>query len=1516
MSPRNPPTDSTTAYLAVAGHFACGTLGCKCDKARRRREGMVHCPLCGDTVPSLHVKLHGDAVHIRCTAGCADAEVQATTSHLTTDLPARYDGLHPHHAQLLIASVIPPDLALARGYRTVEDPADLRALGFADYQCRTPGLLLPIYNLAGEIASYQFRPDDPRIDPRKNKPVKYETPRGAALAPDTPPTVRHLVRDPDQPLIWTEGVRKADAAAAHGLPVVALCGVDALMTGVVGSRGTRSSVVAPDLLSIPLKNRRVCIVYDSDVATKPECQAALQRTIAYLVSRGARVAVAYLPPLPNGGKCGLDDYFALGFTVPDLESCIKAVPANRAMDADANGDLPWINAAIQNLRVITPQTWTALQQKNEPPFLFRHGGELARLEVDDEGRPVLRHLTPDRLCHELARAANFYKEAGKTKKGQPIRQIVLPPSPVVHDLLASPDPPLPVITRIVECPIFAADGSLETTPGYCPASRTYLAFTEDLDLPPISDTPTPDEIRRAVCLLVDELMGDFPFATQADRAHAVAMLLLPFVRELIDGPTPGHMVESPSPGSGKGLLVDVTTSLAVGQHVGVIAAAREDEEWRKRISAQLREGHAVVKIDNITYPLDSGALAAALTALTWDDRLLGKNETIHVPVRCLWTATANNPVLSTEMTRRFIRIRMDAEVERAWERTGFRHPDLRTWAREQSGALTWAALTLVRAWLAAGRPPFTTRSLGSFEQWSAVIGGILATAGIDGFLENLTEFYEAADTEGAVWNQFVLAWWEQYGSAAVGVGDLFDLAVETPGLDLGKGGERAQKTTFGVKLTRLRDRVIGNFRVVCAGEKQRAKQWQLQSGGSEPSELRRTFPLRRFQGVDAQPTPSGEEGGNVHSGSSGSLGSSLAPVASVDAPTAPPPPAAPPEARRALAYTWVRTRQELAAALPVLTAASVLALDCETARAGDAPVIDPTKSALDPRRGRLRLVQLATPEHAYVIDAFAVDLAPLATVLSGSALFLGHNLKFDLGWLLGAGLPLPDRLFDSYLAAQLLDAGLETQRGHHSLESVARRLLQWPLDKTQQTSDWAGDLTPAQLTYAANDVAVLLPLADKLQTLLDKAGLGGVAAIEMDALSAVTWMEHNGVPLDLTRWQALIDDAKMQQAGHAAELDRLIQEAGIAPPSTKKASRKQEPARVNWSSDLQVKAILSQLDIRVPNLQEATLRRVQQKHPLIGELLACRAGGRAAARKLADHISPATGRIHANWHQLGAPTGRMSCSEPNLQAVPTTSAVRACIRAPEGRVLVKADYSQIELRVLAVLTSDARMLQAFADGADLHTITAQAIRGTEQVTSEDRKAAKAVNFGLAFGMGTTAFREYARNQWGLTLGADEAEQIHRRYLATYPQVAAWQRKARNSGMLDTRTLLGRRRRGVRDYTEKLNAPVQGSAADGLKLAMGLLWRTRERCPSARLVLAVHDELVVEVDAAQAEAARDWLVECMTAGMAEVLPDVPVEVEAKIGTDWAMTDSPAVAVADAAPMLVAEAEVAFVREGIV
>lgn len=489
-----------------------------------------------------------------------------------------------------------------------------------------------------------------------------------------------------------------------------------------------------------------------------------------------------------------------------------------------------IDAGEGDLLKIRPLLWQALGSINVPPFVFTRGGALIRLDLAPDEPPRVVDMTQDRMTHSLVRAAHFYgwrpskdDDGKKTFK----KKEVAPPLSFVKDMLAEQVPQVPTLDRVVQAPVFGADGTCATEVGYHASSKTYYAPPNGLVVPYLPHEPTPEDIDKARELILTELMVDFPFVEQADRANAVALGLLPYARDLIPGPTPLHAIEAPTPGSGKTLLARALLSPACGYGLTSLSQSRDEEEWRKSLTSTLRRGATAILLDNVNKLLDSASLSKALTDVVWEDRLLGTNDLAYVPVRCAWVFTGNNPVLSTELARRSVRIRIDPRMDRPQLRAGFRHADLNTWVAEHRGELIWANLVLIRSWVNAGQPRFSDAALGSYEDWSRVIGGILEHAGIHGFLGNLYEFYEASDLDGMVWRGIVDEWWEAHRSAEVGVSQLFSIAQGTEGLDLGNGGERSQKTIFGKALGRQRDRVIGEFRVVQSRTVKHTSLWRL-----------------------------------------------------------------------------------------------------------------------------------------------------------------------------------------------------------------------------------------------------------------------------------------------------------------------------------------------------------------------------------------------------------------------------------------------------------------------------------------------------------------------------------------------------------------------------------------------------------------------------------------------------------------------------------------------------------------
>ncbi len=494
------------------------------------------------------------------------------------------------------------------------------------------------------------------------------------------------------------------------------------------------------------------------------------------------------------------------------------------------GGPPIIDVTTVGLPRVAGEAWAALELANTPPRLFRFGSVLVRLDRDDVRGATPTVLGVDGFRYELARAADWTKR--REKRAVPVP----PPLDVVRDCLVDPNPALPRLRRLVAVPTFAPDGRLVSQPGYDEASGLYYAPEPGLVVPEIPEQPMAAEVAAAREALL-EVVVNFPFVEDADRAHVLALALLPVVRDLIDGPTPLHLVEAPASGTGKGLMVEALLRISVGPAVGSTPECGDDDEWRRRLMALLKDAPAAILFDNVTRPVTSGALALALTQPFLKDRLLCVSDTATLPIRCAWVLTGNNVTLSTELARRCIRIRLDAKVDRPWLRYDFQHAPLREWVDQERGRLLAAALTLARAWVAAGRPAWMGRPLGSYEAWSRVLGGILGQAGVSGFLGNLDAFYEATDLEGAAWREFIEAAYAQFGTRRVPTADLLPIARATEGFPLYGEEGRGRQTALGRALMANRDRIFGSLRLVHAGKVHGVARWQILPMGEQEGGL-------------------------------------------------------------------------------------------------------------------------------------------------------------------------------------------------------------------------------------------------------------------------------------------------------------------------------------------------------------------------------------------------------------------------------------------------------------------------------------------------------------------------------------------------------------------------------------------------------------------------------------------------------------------------------------------------------
>jgi hypothetical protein len=411
---------------------------------------------------------------------------------------------------------------------------------------------------------------------------------------------------------------------------------------------------------------------------------------------------------------------------------------------------PDIQVSNRQLRNITLDSLAALRQFNIPASLFLHAGRPVFVAFQENDRHVISEAHPYIIRNRLTQAADFFKI---TKEGQ---KDCAPPLDVVHDLLAilSSESDLPPLEGIVEAPVLRPDGTILRTPGYDEQTGLYYAPSKDLRIPDIPEEPTTDDVDVAMDELRD-VIHDFPFTDEASETNAHGSMITPIVRAAIRGPVPLALIDATTAGSGKTLLSEIISLIISGHEPALFAAPYEENDWRKQITAMLRKGYPVAVVDNLCYTLNSAELCRAISATTYGDRILGTSETVDLPVRCTWIATGNNIQLGGDMPRRTYWVRMDPKCSKAHQRTGFKYERLKEYVLKHRGELLARLLTISRAWFSAGQPKSPVNPLGSFEEWSRIVGGILHYARAEKFLANSDQLYDQTDIEGAQWEVFL-----------------------------------------------------------------------------------------------------------------------------------------------------------------------------------------------------------------------------------------------------------------------------------------------------------------------------------------------------------------------------------------------------------------------------------------------------------------------------------------------------------------------------------------------------------------------------------------------------------------------------------------------------------------------------------------------------------------------------------------------------------------------------------------
>ncbi len=511
---------------------------------------------------------------------------------------------------------------------------------------------------------------------------------------------------------------------------------------------------------------------------------------------------------------------------------------------------------------------------------------------------------------------------------------------------------------------------------------------------------------------------------------------------------------------------------------------------------------------------------------------------------------------------------------------------------------------------------------------------------------------------------------------------------------------------------------------------------------------------------------------------------------------------------------------------------------------------------------------------------------------------LGHHLKYDRTVLRRHGMELAGPFHDSMLESHVIKASANNR---HSLEDLARLYLNEEPTSFETVTERGRGKTQLRFdqvaiekatAYAAEDADMSLRLHQYFwpQLEAESAAREIYQNMELPLSLVLTDMERHGVAIDtallqehaeeLTRELTGIKEEAIRECGHPFNLSStkdlqqiLFEERNLKPVKKTRGG--------SYSVDEEVLTELAGED-KLPQI----ILNYRERFKLLNTYM----------RKLPQMINPDTGRVHTSFHQAGTDTGRLSSSDPNLQNIPIRTPagrrIRQAFSAPEGCVLIAADYSQIELRIMAHISHDPTLCRAFSEGADIHQSTAAEVFGTphDAVSAEQRRAAKAINFGLMYGMGSFGL---ARQ---LHISREDADRYIETYFSRYPKVKDYmdsiKQQAKEQGYVET--IYGRRLHvdaiqsrnfNQRRHAERfaINAPMQGTAADIIKRAMIDVHRwLKEEHPDCALVLQVHDELVLEVPQNHAEEITKGVCERME--RATTL-EVPVKVEARWADNW-------------------------------
>jgi DNA polymerase I-like protein with 3'-5' exonuclease and polymerase domains len=1442
--------------------------------------------------------------------------------------------LTPEHIEFLESQAVDTVLAEALGVRSLLTRADTQSMGdhwvnWANF----PALAFPWTSEDGRI-EYQVRPDDPTEDNRGRK-RKYVFHRGMT------PVLWAVRPVPSaERIIIVEGTKQCLVAARYA-PV----GV-----GVYGIAGCRmwqlDGAPIPDLVAVD--GREVVIILDADAAENPEVYAAGVELGQALEMEGA-TSVTF-GRLPGGGKSGLDDVMAgrpedrrAGY-LERIVNTAKSKPADKlptkkkAQKTDQDGEdkdgRKMIVVNDDRLTVINDLTGALLEKWNAVE-LFCHGGVISRRKGDTM-KPVDKGSFND-LVAETARTVNKNESANGTT------YTFAWPDPNTMAAVVSRSDGFAPLDRISHAPFVRPDGTVVTEPGYDEATRTMLIPDGVFAGLIVPEDPTKQEIDAARELILTEWLGDFPFDSDVDRANVLALIVTPAIRSMVPK-VPLAVVDGLQMGVGKNLLADSILTVYTGTAAEPMNWVPEADELRKQITAAFRTGAEFFVFDE-AHTVEGAPLAQALTAATWQDRILGVSTMANFPNVITWISLGNQVQVKGDLTRRVYRIALRPRYSNPQDRKAesFRHPgqsglDLGSWTRKHRREIMTAILTLVRAWFAQGQPrPTRGVSFGSFEIWERIVGGIVETAGMNGFLDNLKVWRSESDFDTQYWAGH-LGWLRRtFGDDPFRTADVRARAMAEPQSylappKLDDPSDKAYGKALGEAYSRLRGRRYGALWIERAGFAHgHVTVWtvgedpeldDLNGGAPRPDPEPEPEPAPENEYAEARGPAPEDTDGEGHEEVRG-------PAVDSDASRS-----AEPECTCAMTEATMVTCEvhgydsdektlaaweeraapqptEAADLAPVLDV-DVLTFDLET---GDADQLYHTPGSDYVRIGATAAddgeVIAYGQEHVPAADLVASDIREAWTIT-------GHNIMaFDLPALVRAGamtmeeihqMAKEGRIFDGLLAARLIDPpmardkGVDAQR-KYDLATLGQKYglgeklteVSKPLAK-KYGGDWGAipiDVNDPDLERAT-DAALFIgymkqdvELSRSLHAAL-LAELGGTVpdylAREHRVAALAAQVSMNGFLVDqelLTERVTEVDERK------AESLAWLAEHAGIpladakgkpykSPLATKLGKEALEAAFVKAGATSFWRTGVSN-DFATSAEHMRHLGREYHHLPQVREIaknVYRIVSARSVYQTALDNLCP-DGRVHPKVGFEQA-TGRWSVTRPGLTVFGKRGGrhvERAVFLPDPGEVLIAADLSQVDMRAVAGLSQDQAYIRML-ETDDPHSELAVALFGDAGF----REQAKAIGHGW----------NYGESLKRISMDNEIDPAIVRRFDTSmyerFPRLVEWREEVRalagSGALLDNG--FGRKMRAdpQRAHTQGPALMGQGAARD--IMMEGLLRLPAEIRPMLRA--QIHDEIVLSVPADRAEELGRAVVDAMTFDW----KGVPIMADvSKTGTDWSL-----------------------------